>query len=89
LIEIILIVQRRLLPGIMMLASFILLVLFITGIIATAIQLFGPNANVNNQCQMYVDNNKSYGPTLQTLAWLQQNNICKYILCGLPVLVGH
>jgi len=76
LIELILIMQQRLLPGIMMLLSFILLVLFITGIIATAIQLFGGN-NVNNLCQTYVNDMKFTGPSENTLAWLQQNNICQ------------
>lgn len=74
-IELILIAQRRLLPGVMMLLSFILLVLFITGVIATSIQLFsGPN--ISNQCSTYVNNMKVYGPSANTLAWLQQNNIC-------------
>lgn len=76
LIELILIAQRRLLPGIMMLLSFILLVLFITGVIGTAIQLFaGPN--INNQCNTYVFNQNPTGPSLSTLAWLQQRNICE------------
>ncbi|OCK90894.1 uncharacterized protein K441DRAFT_689142 [Cenococcum geophilum 1.58] len=74
-IELILIAQRRLLPGIMMLLSFVLLVLFITGIIGTAIQLFG-GPNINNQCNTYVSNMKVTGPSINTLAWLQQNNIC-------------
>lgn len=74
-IELILITQRQLLPGIMMLLSFILLVLFITGVIGTAIQLFG-GPNINNQCNTYVSNMKVTGPSINTLAWLQQNNIC-------------
>ncbi|KAF2814291.1 uncharacterized protein BDZ99DRAFT_495807 [Mytilinidion resinicola] len=76
LIELILIMQQRLLPGIMMLLSFILLVLFVTGIIATGIQLFGGH-NVNNLCQTYVNNEKFTGPSGNTLAWLQQNSICQ------------
>ncbi|OCL01932.1 hypothetical protein AOQ84DRAFT_305712 [Glonium stellatum] len=74
-IELILVTQRRLLPGIMMLLSFVLLVLFITGIIGTAIQLFG-GPNISNQCDTYVNNMKVTGPSINTLAWLQQNNIC-------------
>tara|TARA_R110002003_G_scaffold184_13_gene14472 strand:+ start:3728 stop:4225 length:498 start_codon:yes stop_codon:yes gene_type:complete len=75
-IEIVYIAQRKLLPGTMMLLSFILLVLFIAGIIGTAIQLFaGPN--INNQCNTYVFNDSQDGPTLDTLAFLQQRNICK------------
>ena len=59
-----------------MLLSFVLLVLFITGVIGTAIQLFG-GPNINNQCNTYVSNMKVTGPSINTLAWLQQNNICK------------
>lgn len=76
LIELILIAQRRLLPGVVMLWSFVLLVLYITGIIGTALHLFG-GPNVSNLCQQYVNNARSYGPSQQTLAWLQQNNICQ------------
>lgn len=76
-IEIVYIAQRKLLPGTMMLLSFILLVLFIAGIIGTAIQLFaGPN--INNQCNTYVFNDNSNGPNANTLAFLQQRNICTY-----------
>ncbi|KAF2086311.1 hypothetical protein K490DRAFT_44421 [Saccharata proteae CBS 121410] len=75
-VEIILIAQRRLLPGVMMLWSFILLVLFITGIIETAIQLFGSGSNVSGNCNRYVNNDKSTGASVYTLAWLEQNSIC-------------
>jgi hypothetical protein len=75
-IEIVYISQRRLLPGVMMLFSFILLVLFIAGIIGTAIQLFaGPN--INNQCNTFVFDDASSGANMNTLAFLQQRNICK------------
>ncbi|KAF2738313.1 hypothetical protein EJ04DRAFT_532530 [Polyplosphaeria fusca] len=76
LVELILIAQMRLLPGIVMLLSFILLVLFIAGIIGTAIQLFaGPN--INNLCNTYVFGAKSYGADVNTLAYLQQQSICQ------------
>jgi hypothetical protein len=75
-IMLVLIAQRRLLPGVMMLFSFILLVLFVTGIIGTAMQLFG-GPNINNQCNTYVFNSKQTGPSVNTLAWLQQQNICQ------------
>lgn len=75
-IEIVFIAQRKLLPATMMLLSFILLVLFIAGIIGTAIQLFaGPN--INNQCNTYVFNDDASGPNVDTLAFLQQRNICQ------------
>lgn len=76
LIELVLIAQRRLLPGIVMLFSFMLLVLFLAGVIGTGIQLFGGN-NLNNQCNAYVYNQRQYGPTGNTLAWLQQQSICQ------------
>jgi hypothetical protein len=76
LVEIVYIAQRKLLPTVMMLLSFILFVLFIAGIIGTAIQLFtGPN--INNQCNTYVFNDDVSGPSANTLAFLQQRNICK------------
>ncbi|KAM0717592.1 hypothetical protein Q7P37_007444 [Cladosporium fusiforme] len=73
----VLIWQRRLLPGVVMLGSFILLVLYITGVIATAIQLFGPEGNINGNCQTYVFNNKQNQLNVNTLAWLQQQSICQ------------
>ncbi|KAF1956697.1 hypothetical protein CC80DRAFT_63564 [Byssothecium circinans] len=76
LIMLILISQRRLLPGVMMLFSFILLVLFVTGIVGTALQFIsGPN--VNNLCNRYVGSNRLVGANASTLAWLQQNSICQ------------
>jgi hypothetical protein len=76
LVEIVYIAQRKLLPTVMMLLSFILFVLFIAGIIGTAIQLFtGPN--INNQCNTFVFNDDVSGPSVNTLAFLQQRNICK------------
>ncbi|KAF2001009.1 hypothetical protein P154DRAFT_575392 [Amniculicola lignicola CBS 123094] len=77
LLQLVLIAQRRLLPGIMMLSSFILFVLFMAGVIGTSMQLFsGPN--VNNLCNQWVNNgNLHQGQTIQTLGWLQQQNICQ------------
>ncbi|KAL1642754.1 hypothetical protein SLS58_005258 [Diplodia intermedia] len=76
-VEIALVAKRRLMPGIMMVGSFILLVLFLTGIIETGIQLFGSGADVNGVCQRYVTNNEQFGPSVNTLAWLEQNSICQ------------
>ncbi|KAK8221959.1 hypothetical protein M8818_000126 [Zalaria obscura] len=72
----ILISQKRLEPGVVRLGSFILIVLFITGLIETAIQLFGPAGDVNGNCQRYVTNQPSTGVSIDTLAWLEQNGIC-------------
>jgi hypothetical protein len=61
-----------------MIGCFILLVLYITGVVETAIQLFGPAGNVNSNCQLYVQHNKPiFGVNVQTLAWLQQNATCQ------------
>ncbi len=73
---VILIYQRRLLPGVVMIGCFILLILFITGVIETAIQLFGPAGNIASNCQVFVNGRKSTGVSQQTLAWLQQNSTC-------------
>lgn len=69
--------QRSLLPGVIMTGSFILFVLWLTGLIDTAIQLFSTSGNINANCQTYVVQNESRGNSLATLAWLTQNTICK------------
>ena len=74
----ILISQRMLLPGIIVLGSFILFVLWLTGLIETSIQLFGPSGSVNGNCQLYVTGQPFTGVSINTLAWLEQNNICKW-----------
>jgi hypothetical protein len=87
-IEIVFIAQRKLLPGTMMLLSFILLVLFIAGIIGTAIQLFG-GPNINNQCNTYVFGDDASGPDMNTLAFLQQRNICKLDQCRVVTTLAN
>lgn len=73
-----LIANRMLLPGIVMLGSFILFVLWITGLIETAIIDFGPT-NVNANCGSYVMGTPSTGVSVDTLAWLALINICKFL----------
>ena len=75
-IMLLLVYQRRLLPGLVMIGSFILLVLYITGLVETAIQLFGPVGDINSRCQ-FIQNNPYTGVSIQTLAWLQQNAVCQ------------
>lgn len=77
-VEIIMIAQNRLLPGVMMLAAFVLFVLFMAGLIETAIQLFGAG-QVSSSCQTYVNNNDVRGLSVDTLAWLEQDSICEFI----------
>ncbi|KAG7006125.1 hypothetical protein G7Y79_00016g041100 [Physcia stellaris] len=72
-IILVLISQRQLLPGIVVLGSFILFVLWLTGLIETAIQLYGPKGSVNSYCTAY---RPSSGPSASTLAWLETQGIC-------------
>lgn len=71
--------QRLLIPGIILLGSFILFVLWLTALIETSIQLFGAG-NVNGNCQQFVQDEKFTGISVETLAWLTQNTICEWIL---------
>ena len=72
-----LISTRRLLPFIVILLSVVLFALYLTGLIETAIQLFGPDGNVNGNCQTYVIGQPVTGRSLNTLAWLEQQSICE------------
>ena len=71
-----LVAQRKLLPGIVILGSFILFVLWLTGLIKSSIVLWGPQGSVNDNCMQYVTNMPVHGQSLNTLAWLEQNSIC-------------
>ncbi|KAE8152673.1 hypothetical protein BDV25DRAFT_170064 [Aspergillus avenaceus] len=68
--------QGFLLPGIIMLGSFILFVLWLTGLIETSLQLYGVVGNVNDNCQIYIQHNRVGGNNMETLAWLTQKTIC-------------
>lgn len=72
--------QRFLLPGIILIGSFILFALFLTGLIETSLQLYGPVANVNGACSAYVVNNVAAAPPVGEgvgfFAWVLQGNIC-------------
>jgi len=72
-----LISQRQLLPGIVILGAFILFVLWVVGLIVTSIELWGPAGSVNSNCQLYVNNAASTGPSVNTLAYLEQHSICQ------------
>lgn len=69
--------QRALLPGIVMLGSFVLFVLYIAGMVETAIQLFGSPSNINNNCNTYVFDMPSSGVSLDTFAFISQRSICQ------------
>jgi magnesium-transporting ATPase (P-type) len=72
----VLIARHTLLPEIIVVGSFILCVLWFTGLVGTSIQLYGNKTNVNSNCQNYVINQQFKGASINTLAWLTQINIC-------------
>ncbi|KAL8674296.1 MAG: hypothetical protein Q9168_001289 [Polycauliona sp. 1 TL-2023] len=67
-----LISQRQLLPGIVVLGSFILFVLYLTGLIETSIQLYGPSGAVNSFCA----SRPGAIDSMQTAVWLANLGIC-------------
>lgn len=75
-----LIAHHFLLPGILILGSFILFVLWLTGLIETSVQLYGASGNVNDNCQIYVIENVSKGNDINTMAWIMQSTLCKFLL---------
>ena len=69
--------QRQLLPGIVILGCFILFVLYLTGLIETSIQLYGPTGSVNSYCNVYRSSSGfQQGQGEATLAYLQTREIC-------------
>ncbi|KAK3067259.1 hypothetical protein LTR53_015978 [Teratosphaeriaceae sp. CCFEE 6253] len=77
LIMLALIFQRRLIPGVVMIGSFILLVLYITGIIETAIQLFRNTNGIQGQCNNLTKNAPENGLTVNMLAYMELQSICQ------------
>jgi hypothetical protein len=71
-----LIAQRRLLPAIVMIGAFMLFILWLVGLVMIAIQLFGPDKSIQSVCSIQVFNENPKGQTMETMAWLQQRNIC-------------
>ncbi|KAL8832970.1 MAG: hypothetical protein Q9170_004606 [Blastenia crenularia] len=69
-----LISQRQLLPGVVVLGSFILFVLWLTGLIETSIQLYGPSGAVNSYCGSRP--NIRVIDSQQTAVWLANNGLC-------------
>ncbi|MCJ1457013.1 hypothetical protein MMC28_007379 [Mycoblastus sanguinarius] len=73
----VLIQNRQLLPGLVVLGSFILFVLFLTGLIETSIQLYGPTGSVNFYCNLYKPSSGYVnGQGEATLAYLETQGIC-------------
>lgn len=72
-----LILQRRLLPSIVMIGGFILFVLWLVGLIVISVQLWGPSGSVSSVCNINVFAVTPTGQSEHTLAWLQQKSICQ------------
>lgn len=64
-------------PGVMIIFASIIFVLFLTGLVATALQLYGPSGSISADCQSYILAHPVEGPSLTTLAWLHQRSLCK------------
>lgn len=59
--------------------SVIFIVLWVTGAVATGIQLFGSSSgNLNAYCTSQVFNHNPYGPTETVKAWILEANYCKH-----------
>ena len=58
-----------------MLGSFILFVLYLTGLIETSIQLYGPTNSVNYYCGLYKPAS-GVRDGEATLAWLETSGLC-------------
>ena len=75
-IILILAAQRFLLPGLIVLGSFISFVLWLAGLIETSLQLYGVSGSVNDKCSNWVVGNGVKGESIEALAWLTQITIC-------------
>jgi hypothetical protein len=79
-----LISQRQLLPGIVIMGSFILFILWMVGLVVYSIELWGPNG-VNGTCQLLPG---SAGVSGDTLAWLEQHSICESFVSCVVIVLG-
>lgn len=62
-----------------MIGAFMLFVLWLVGLVIVSIQLWGPSGSVQSMCNVYVFGQNPTSQTLETLAWMQQKNICRFI----------
>ncbi|KAI1097564.1 arginase-like protein [Jackrogersella minutella] len=72
-----LIAQRRLLPSIVIIGSFMFFVLWMVGLIVVSIELWGPVGSVSSNCNLLVWSTSPVGNNQGTLAWLEQRSICQ------------
>jgi len=84
-----LIAQRRLLPAIVMIGAFMLFVLWMVGLVVVSIELWGPSGSIQSVCNLQVSDSNPKGQSIETLAWMQQQNICQsWILVFSMSVVG-
>lgn len=72
-------IKRSLVPGVMIMLTFLFFVLYLTSTIETGVILFGPGNNVDKQCRNNINNNPITGQSIATLAWLELNSICEWL----------
>lgn len=78
-----LISQQQLVPGVVVLGSFILFVLWLAGLIETSIQLYGPSGAVNSYCGSRPNTDSI--DSQQTAVWLANSSLCEYHLSPLSI----
>lgn len=71
-------IKRSLVPGVMIMLTFLFFALYMTSTIETGIILFGTGNNVDKQCKNNINNNPITGQSIATLAWLELNSICEH-----------
>lgn len=68
---------HRLLPVYVFLLSFVMFVLWLTGLIKASIELWGPMGSINDNCTRYVFRPGEWGGrSVETLARIQQEGVC-------------
>lgn len=69
--------HRRLLPAVVMIGGFALFVLWMVGLVASAVELWG-SGGVQSVCSAQVFSKSPTAANEETLAWMQQRNICRF-----------
>ncbi|CCX29998.1 hypothetical protein FPQ18DRAFT_277939 [Pyronema domesticum] len=77
LVSVILYYIHMLLPIPIIFCSFVLFVFWLTGLVKSSIELWGPMGSVNDNCVRYVYGDNTWGgATRETLARIQQEGMC-------------
>ena len=75
-----LIIQGRLLPSIVIIGAFVLFVLWLVGLVAVSVELWGPSGrSVSSTCNLLVFSRDPRGASDETFSWLMQRTICESI----------